>query len=45
MVDVDWYVEDPQPEERIEVDQEKAALHGISAAAVSSALADGAAGD
>ena len=31
VVDVDWYVEDPQPEYRIEVDEEKAALHGISA--------------
>jgi multidrug efflux pump subunit AcrB len=39
VVDVDWYVEDPQTEFRVEVDQEKAALHGISAAAVSSTLA------
>lgn len=38
VVDVDWYVEDPQPEYRIQVDEQQAALHGISAAAVSSAL-------
>src|SRR6266536_3578327 len=38
VVDVDWYVEDPQTQYRIEVDGEKAALHGISAVAVSSAL-------
>ncbi len=38
VVDVDWYVEDPQTQVRIEVDGQKAALHGISAAAVSSAL-------
>ena len=38
VVDVDWYVEDPQPEYQIEVDEEKAALHGISASAVSNAL-------
>ena len=30
VVDVDWYVEDDQPEFRILVDQEKAALDGIS---------------
>jgi len=30
VVDVDWYVEDHQPEYRLVVDQEKAALHGIS---------------
>jgi multidrug efflux pump subunit AcrB len=30
VVDVDWYVEDDQPKHRIVVDQEKAALHGIS---------------
>ncbi len=38
VVDVDWYVEDPQPEYQIELDAEKAALHGISALAVSNAL-------
>ena len=30
MVDVDWYVEDDQPKYRLLVDQEKAALNGIS---------------
>jgi multidrug efflux pump subunit AcrB len=30
VVDVDWYVEDDQPEFRILVDKEKAALNGIS---------------
>jgi multidrug efflux pump subunit AcrB len=38
VVDVDWYVEDPQTQYRVEVDQQKAALHGISAAAVSNTL-------
>jgi multidrug efflux pump subunit AcrB len=30
VVDVDWYMEDDQPKRRLIVDQEKAALHGIS---------------
>lgn len=34
VVDVDWYVEAPQPLTRYVVDQEKAALHGISQAAI-----------
>jgi multidrug efflux pump subunit AcrB len=34
VVDVDWYVERQQPKERLEVDQEKAAAAGLSAAAV-----------
>jgi multidrug efflux pump subunit AcrB len=38
VVDVDWYEEDPQTVDRIEVDAEKAALHGISASAVSRVL-------
>jgi multidrug efflux pump subunit AcrB len=38
VVDVDWYVEDPRPKERIVVDKEKAALHGISAESISSTL-------
>jgi len=38
VVDVDWYVEDPQPGYKIIVDEEKAALHGISAAAVANTL-------
>jgi multidrug efflux pump subunit AcrB len=38
VVDVDWYVEDPQPGYKIVVDEQKAALHGISAAAVANTL-------
>ncbi|HEY6411968.1 MAG TPA: efflux RND transporter permease subunit, partial [Ktedonobacteraceae bacterium] len=38
VVDVDWYVEDPQTEYKIVVDEEKAALHGISAADAANAL-------
>ena len=34
VVDVDWYVEDPQPKYEIKVDLDKAALHGVSAADV-----------
>lgn len=34
VVDVDWYVEDPQPKYDIKVDLDKAALHGVSAADV-----------
>jgi multidrug efflux pump subunit AcrB len=34
VVDVDWYVEDPQSKYNIEVDLDKAALHGVSAADV-----------
>jgi multidrug efflux pump subunit AcrB len=30
VVDVDWYMEEEQPRYEIEVDQEKAALHGVS---------------
>jgi len=30
VVDVDWYVEDDQPRQTLIVDQEKAALHGIT---------------
>ena len=30
IVDVDWYVEDDQPKQKLLVDREKAALHGIS---------------
>ncbi len=30
IVDVDWYVEDDQPKYKLIVDEEKAALHGIS---------------
>lgn len=38
IVDLDWYVEDPQPRVRFVVDAEKAALHGISTDAVTRAL-------
>ncbi len=38
VVDVDWYVEDPQSGYKIVVDEEKAALHGISASAVANTL-------
>ena len=34
VVDVDWYVEDPQVKYDVKVDLDKAALHGISAADV-----------
>jgi hypothetical protein len=30
VVDVDWYVEDPQPRVRLVVDREKAALNGVT---------------
>jgi multidrug efflux pump subunit AcrB len=39
VVDVDWYVEAPQPGHRFAVDREKAALHGIAAEQVVQALA------
>ena len=39
VVDLDWYVEDPQPKVTYVVDKEKAALHGISTATVSRTLA------
>ena len=38
VVDVDWYVEDDQPQYRFAVDQEKAALNGVSPEQVSAAL-------
>jgi multidrug efflux pump subunit AcrB len=38
VVDVDWYVEDPQTKYDMKVDLEKAALHGISPADVTSTL-------
>jgi len=31
VVDVDWYIEDPQPKYDLKVDLDKAALHGVSA--------------
>jgi multidrug efflux pump subunit AcrB len=38
VVDVDWYVEDEQPQYTFNVDKEKAALNGVSARDVSSTL-------
>jgi len=39
VVDLDWYVEGPQPKVTYLVDKEKAALHGISSATISRTLA------
>jgi multidrug efflux pump subunit AcrB len=39
MVDVDWYAEDRQPKLRLEVDKERAGLHGISTETVTQTLA------
>jgi multidrug efflux pump subunit AcrB len=44
VVDLDWYVEAAQPKVRYVVDKEKAALHGVSAAAVTQTLQLAAAG-
>ena len=41
VVDVDWFVEDDQPKITFTVDQEKAAVHGISTDAVAQSSADG----
>jgi multidrug efflux pump subunit AcrB len=38
VVDVDWYMEETQPRYEIEVDREKAALHGISVDRINRAL-------
>jgi multidrug efflux pump subunit AcrB len=38
VVDVDWYVESPQPRWRLEVDGEKSAAVGLNAAAVASVV-------
>ncbi|OGC02012.1 MAG: multidrug transporter AcrB [candidate division NC10 bacterium RIFCSPLOWO2_12_FULL_66_18] len=38
VVDVDWYVEDPQPMVRFLLDREKAALHGVTAEQVAQTL-------
>jgi multidrug efflux pump subunit AcrB len=45
VVDVDWYVEDPQAKWRLEVDGEKAAAAGVSAAAVASVVRMAGAGE
>ncbi|MEO6873414.1 MAG: efflux RND transporter permease subunit [Opitutaceae bacterium] len=39
VVDIDWYVEDLQPQVRYVVDKEKAALHGVSTGAIAQTLA------
>jgi len=44
VVDVDWYVEDPQIKYDVNVDLDKAALHGVSAADVSHTLQTGLSG-
>ncbi len=38
VVDIDWYVEADQKKARFDIDKEKAALHGISAATISQTL-------
>ena len=38
IVDLDWFVEEPQPTIRFVVDRAKAALHGVSEAAITSTL-------
>ncbi len=38
VVDVDWYVENPQPKVRYVVDKAKAARHGVSEAAIAQTL-------
>jgi multidrug efflux pump subunit AcrB len=45
IVDTDWYVEDDQPKDRLIVDQEKAALHGISEDEIATTLRIAAAGE
>jgi multidrug efflux pump subunit AcrB len=45
VVDVDWYVEDPQTKYDLKVDLEKAALHGISPADVTKTLQTGLSGE
>jgi multidrug efflux pump subunit AcrB len=39
IVDIDWYVQDEQPQARFVIDREKAALHGISPATITATLA------
>ena len=45
VVDVDWYVEDPQTKYDMKVDLDKAALHGISPADVTKTLQIGLSGE
>ncbi|MBX9599668.1 MAG: efflux RND transporter permease subunit [Bryobacteraceae bacterium] len=44
VVDVDWYVEDDQPKQRLLVDREKAALNGISQEEIARTIAIASAG-
>jgi multidrug efflux pump subunit AcrB len=44
VVDVDWYVEDPQVKYDLKVDPDKAALHGVSAADITRSLQIGLSG-
>jgi len=44
VVDVDWYVEDPQPKFDMKVDLDKAALHGVSAADITKTVQIGVGG-
>jgi multidrug efflux pump subunit AcrB len=39
VVDIDWYVQDPHPKTRFIIDKAKAALHGLTEAEISAALA------
>ena len=45
VVDVDWYVEDPQPRHQVVVDAEKAALHGVTTAEIARTLRMAGAGE
>ena len=45
VVDVDWYVEPPQPKHQLLIDSEKAALHGVSPAEIARTLRLASAGD
>jgi multidrug efflux pump subunit AcrB len=45
VVDVDWYVEDDQPKYRFVVDEEKAALNGVSEAEIARAIRLASAGE
>jgi multidrug efflux pump subunit AcrB len=44
VVDVDWYVEDDQPKYQVVIDEEKAALHGVSEERVAGLLSLASAG-
>ena len=45
VVDTEWYVEDPQPKDTLEVDQEKVAAAGLSAAMVGGVVRMAGSGD